>query len=394
MRLLPWLVGCALVLPATTLSAQPRRPAPPKIVKDPPPPPLVGLTELGTFRAEPGLIDETIVTHAGQLVALVSEAGAASIVELGLADAKVVRRIALPDLADAVRVIPVDDRWVVIHGAAAPYAAALVDATGKVLRRWPPAAAFSVRTDGGKPVLVTHTVSVKGKGKAAVTVHAVALVDLATGKPLRRRGKQLTVTAAGRDAKLDFKPAYFLDDMTVVVGTKGGMFRKADRIRSPDTWARYDLVSGAWLADAAITDPMELARRQPILAAHAGERQFVRMSDDLADLELWRDGEVATLELDELANYDPTSASWARRGDRLWVGLTVDPTNPAAVRRKKADPRYLDLFELDGNRATRKARLLRDQVGTAWGFAGDVLWVLERPLGVATGGVALTLYRL
>src|SRR6185369_5797677 len=95
--------------------------------------------------------------------------------------------------------------------------------------------------------------------------------DLATGKKLAKKGGKLLLGADHRDAKLDFRPVYFLDDMTVAVGVRGGHWVKKENQRSPDTWASYDLVTGAWVKDEPIRDPMELARRQPVLAAHPGE---------------------------------------------------------------------------------------------------------------------------
>ena len=77
---------------------------------------------------------------------------------------------------------------------------------------------------------------------------------------------------------------------------------------------------------------------------------------------------------------------------RLFV--VVDPVNPAAVARKKADPEYLDVFELDGSRAVRRARILAVKKKLTWGWAGDTLWVLEKNVGFARGGKALRLFHL
>ena len=95
-----------------------------------------------------------------------------------------------------------------------------------------------------------------------------------------------------------------------------------------------------------------------------------------------------------LATYDPASIHWSIRGDRVWFSLMVDPVNPAAVARQKADPEYLDLFEVDGSRAVRRARIFAPKKKLTWGWAGDTLWVLEKNVGFSRGGKSLRLFRL
>ena len=392
MRASSWIAALVVALAAGPGAAQPGKPAPPKIIKDPPPPPLVGLTRIGELRPGRGFVDDAVAVADGALIALVKDGVDVRATRVALTDARAAGEVAIGAAApEAYRVIPLGDRLLVIHGVAAPRAATLVDATGKAVRSWKPAEAIAVRTIGGKPTVVTHTVTTRGKA----TLHQVALYDLGTGKKLARKGAALTLGPDGRDAKLDFRPVYFGDDLTVAVGVRGGVWRKATNQRSPDTWATYDLITGTWTADAPIADPIGLARRQPVLAAHSGERVFARMADDLSALELWRDGAAVEVTLDQpLELYDPTSVQYAQRGGALWLSLTVDPTNPPAVRRQKVDPRYLDLFEVQGDRAVRRARLLVEAPGVRWGWADDVWWVLEKSPGIPRGGRALTMYRL
>lgn len=393
MRALSTLVVVVAALSAAPAAhAQPGKVPPPKVVKDPPPPPLVGLTKVGELRPARGYVDDAIIEVGGALVALVHDGADIRVTRVGLTDGAIAGELPIGATApEAARVVPVGDRLLVIRGVEAPWTATLLDAGGKAVRSWKPADAVAVRTLGGKPAVVTATITAKGKA----TVHAVAAFDLASGKKLPKLGKTLTLGPDGRDAKLDFRPVYFTDDHTVAVGVRGGVWRKAENQRSPDSWASYDLLTGGWLSDTPITDPMGMARAQPILAAHSGEKAFVRMAEDLSALELWQGGAPRALTLDQpLDIYDPTSVQYAARGDTLWLSLTVDPTNPPAVRRQKADPRYLDLFELQGDRAVRRARLLLGKTGVRWGWVGDVWWVLDKGATVGRGGPALTLYRL
>jgi len=374
--------------------AQPKQPAPPKIVKDPPPPALVGLTRAAELRPGRGFIDDAVTVVDGRLLVLARDgAGGIALRSLSATDGTEVAPVELTTVApEAVQVTPVGDRLFVVYGAEGPRPGVLLEATGQVVRVHKPATALAVRTIAGKPAVVAYTHDEQAK---AGELHQVQVFDLVSGKKIAKKGGKLVLGTDHRDAKLDFKPIYFVDDLTVAVGVRGGVWRKQENQRSPDTWAAYDLVSNRWVKDEAIADPMGLARRQPVLAAHPGERVFARIAEDLSEVEAWRDGVVTNLQLDQpLEVYDPLSVQYAMRGDRLWVSLTVDPTNAPAVKRQKADPRYLDLFEVDGDRAVRKARILVQKQGVRWGWAGETWWLLEKSAGFSRGGSALQLYRL
>lgn len=396
MRVRLWSSFVVAALAAAPLAAvaQPTRPA--KIVKDPPPPPIVGATVVGELRPTGGYIDDGIAAVDGGVMAVVRANGGAGVTAttIGSSDGAVRATVDLSKLAPgAARLAPMPDGGlIVIETTDRGERAVVLDRAGKKVRLHKGGTRVGVRTIGGKPVIVTYSVDPKAKGGEA---HAVALADARTGKKVGGKPARLVLAGADRrDARLDFRPIYFVDDMTIAVGVRGGVWRKAEDSRGPDTWAAYDLTSGKWVSDQAITDPMTLARRIPILEAH-DQRVFARMADDLTALELWRDGVPTELTLDQpMTVYDPLSIQFAQRGDAMWLSLVVDPTNQAAVRRQKTDPRYLDLFEVVGDRAVRRARFLVDKAAPRWGFTGDVLWVLERHPVLPRGGAALTLYRL
>jgi hypothetical protein len=110
----------------------------------------------------------------------------------------------------------------------------------------------------------------------------------------------------------------------------------------------------------------------------------------------WRGGKPQPLELDQaLSQYDPKSLQGVLLPDgTTWLALKVDPVNPDAVARKKADPEYLDLFRAgpDG-KAVRKARVLATGVRHTFGVFRDQLWLLERSNGFDRGGKSLTIYK-
>jgi hypothetical protein len=247
-----------------------------------------------------------------------------------------------------------------------------------------------IRPFSGQPAIITYT---RDPGYRKGLLHQVEAFDLAKGKKLGKKTGRIIVGKDTRDAKLDFKPHYFLDDMTVAVGTRGGVWRKKEDQRSPDTAAAWDLLTSTWLKDEPITDLMGRARTLEVMSANP-HRLFARMKEDNSTVEVWQDGVARAITIDQpLELYVAASLAYAVRGDKLWLSLQVDPVNAPAVKRKKADPEYLDLFEVDGDKAVRKARIFAPKKKLRWGWVGDTLWVMEKNVGFDRGSKLITLYK-
>jgi len=383
-------LACGLF--ASAASAQPQK-APPKITPAPPPPELVGLTQVAAVIPERGFVDDPIATDGTSTALVVTDGAGLVEARVYAADGVSHQKLDLAAVAPAPRRLYLTGgRLFVVTDEASGVGmtGALVDLTGKVLRKFPRATELSLRSLAGKDVVVAYDrTEVRG-----TTQHQVAIFDLATGKKVAKKGGKVVVGADGRADKLDLDVKYWLEDHTVVGGTKGGVWRKREDQRSPDTEAAYDLITGKWVRDQAIANLMIYARKLDVLAAHPGESVFVHVPAD-GGLELWRDGASAPLVLDQpLDVYDVSTLRLVRRGDRWWLAIAVDPVNPAAVARQKADPEYLDLFEIDGERATRRGRILTAKKKLAWGWSGDLLWVLEKNQGFPRGGKSLRFLKL
>ena len=182
--------------------------------------------------------------------------------------------------------------------------------------------------------------------------------------------------------------------MSRAYGIKGGEWNKKDDQRSPDVEATYDLVTGKFVELTKIENLFEQRKRyQQIADAGAGTLDFVRIGDK--GLEQWRAGKPHPLELDQpFASYEPKSLVTVMAGDGSgWFALKVDPVNPDAVARKKADAEYLDIFKLTSDgKAVRKARILATGVRHRFGIAGDKFWLLERNNGFERGGKSIAVY--
>lgn len=403
------LATCSFVLLAAAVAAaQPARKPPPgpakrpvpKIVKAPPPAPLFGLTELGAFAPARGFLDDVVTDDGTRLGVVVTDADQlVEIQVLGMADAGEIARVDVKPLLQAVRRFYLlgDKLFVVPRRPASetedtPLTPFLVGLDGQPVKgpKLRSATDIFVRPVAGQPAMIAYT---RDPGHRKGVLHRVEAFDLVKGKKLGKKTFSLVIGKDGRDAKLDFTPHYFLDDMTVAVGTRGGVWRKKEDQRSPDTHAAWSLLTGAWVKDEPITDLLGRARKLEVMTEHP-HRLFARMKEDNSTVEVWRDGVASEIELDQpLELYVAASLAYAVRGDKLWVSLQVDPVNPPAVARKKADPEYLDLFEVDGDRAVRKARIFAPKKKLRWGWVGDVLWVMEKNAGFDRGSKLITLYK-
>ena len=360
------------------------------------PAPLVGIHQEARIAPTRGFVDDPIAAAGARLAYVNTDAATFSeLVVYDVAHGAETLRTALPaDLGTPTALHLVGKDRVLVIGRAADETAraALIGGDGKVVRQFGPAHDVTLIERGRARRIALHQVTERPHG---ITRHQVELVDLATGRRVRR-ARAVDVDARGACKRLDFRIAYWTDGFTHAVGTKGGHYDPKEDQRTPDAAADLDVVRGKF-TQHAITNPMEHVRRLHIMTGRSGQPVFARMSDDLTGVELWRAGAPTALTLDQpVSQYDPTTlASAVDDQGRVWIGLQVDPVNAAAVARKKADPRYLNLYRVEGKRAVRRARLLApDKRTLRWGVAGDRWWVLERNIGYDRGGPVLTVYEL
>jgi hypothetical protein len=357
-----------------------------------------------------GFVDDAMAFHSagGRLVYVNSDA--AELCELEVVDlAQAGAALARIDVS-RLTTTPIDvqfagdgEHFLIVYrtGAAddAPRAAALIDATGKPTRRFGPASDIAVTRYGGSTAVVSYDErrDRTRKGEVRIT-HTVEALDAATGKRLGKT-TQLIADESGYVDPLGFRIQYWIDGYTRAVGVKDGTWDRKEDQRAPDQSATYDLPQRVFSRVVPIADPRGLIERTRIRAEHPNESSFVRVSDDLTGV-LWFDGdaEPRSIELAEpVHHYDPRSLVYHATPDGgMMLSLTLDPVNPDAVARKKADERWLDLYSLapGASKAARRARLLVGQRGVRW-IASPTTWaVLEQHIGFSRGGKALHLYRL
>jgi hypothetical protein len=369
-------------------SAQPKAPVPP----------LVGATETVKLVPPSGFVDDGVALDAQRLAYVASSTeGHAELHVLTFAP----RQEATFDLV-AITTHPtalqfVGNRVLVIGtGEEDKQVAGLVDAgasgkPGSVVYKIAPATNITVITRDGKPRLAVHRVTAVKDG----TRHDVEIVALENGKRIAAGSLELDANNANKTK--DLRINHWSDGFSRAFGLKGGEWDRKENQRTPDVEAAYDVVTGK-LEKTKIDDLFEQRKRFQTLADAGGKINFLRMTWDNGAIQLWHNGRAKQLELDQaITQYDPKSLQGEVEADgSAWFALAVDPVNPEAVARKKADPEYLDVFHAGSDgKAVRKARVfVPSNTHFRIGFAGDRFWLLERSPSFDRGGKSVAAYAI
>jgi hypothetical protein len=361
--------------------------------------PLVGATEVAKVKPAFGFIDDVVANDDKRVAYVVTDAGSHAEVHVLEGTQDTTADIsALTTHPTALRLFGAR-AFVAGMTADDQQLGALIELTAK--GKLPAGRAVF------KTPVVEHVAVIKRDGKLVAALddttdaktgvrHQVSLVALETGKRLAV-GKPFEVDAKNTNAQLELKVNHWADGMTHAFGLKGGEWDKKENQRTPDVEATYDLVTGKFIDKKPIGDLFEQRKRFAVLASVTDHVEFVRMTEDGKAVELWRAGKPTPVMLDQpITNYDAKSLQGVINADgSAWIALKIDPVNADAVARKKADPEYLDIFQVTPDaKATRKSRILATGVRHLFGVAGDNFWLLERSSGSDRGGKALTFYKL
>jgi hypothetical protein len=379
-------IALLLVASASVVGAQPKSAVPA----------LVGGHEVQKLTAPAGFIDDPIAVDDKRFAYVIADGAAkAELHVMTLADKTetVVDLAALTTHPIALELVG-PRAFVVGTTEAGTQIGALVDiaAKAKVVYKVGPATQVTLVKRDGKQRIAVHNAVVDDK----ITHHTVELDALETGKRIAS-GPAIDLDTNNTSKKLDLHVNHWADGFTRAFGIKGGEWDKKENQRSPDVEAAYDVITGKFSDKQPIGDLFEQRKRFQILADAGGTLDFVRMNWDNQSVLVWRGGKSKPLELDQpLSNYDPKSLQGVPEADgTTWFALKVDPTNPDAVARKKADPEYYDIFRAgpDG-KGIRKLRVLATGARHRFGVMKDQLWVMERSSGFDRGGKTLAIYKL
>jgi hypothetical protein len=287
---------------------------------------------------------------------------------------------------------------VVARAGEAAFTAQAWTAAGAAGPKLGPAQHVALATVAGKPAVVTYSKQERRGGAE----HVLVAYARDTLKPIARR--TLKEDAEGRVPHPTgaLKLLWWRDGFSSAAVLQAGGFDKERDMRRPDRFARLD----PWgakpevLEPSDITDVLGFAEVSMLHGRHGPDGLFVTVTEDRKALLLVDGLAMSPITLPRpLAIYDADQFAWQRvDGDdaRLWLSATVDPTNPEALARKKADRDDLTLFAVE--RATRALKKVLEVPGqnrpTAWRIGGDTMLLLRKSKGFGRGGVALEVWRL
>jgi hypothetical protein len=389
-------ITCLVLLSVSSVASAQPKPVVPQSV-----PSLVGVTEVAKLTASTGFVDD-VVASADQTFAYVTADNSTKtdlhLVTVGQPQEVVVDLRPFTLHPVALRLLG-PRAFVIAATEDGKFEAALVELTavsktkpaGTIVYKLPPATHMTIIMRDGKQRLAVHRATPLKTGVR----HEVDIVAIETGKRIAA-GRPFEVDTKDANAKLELRVNHWADGMTRAIGLKGGEWNKKADQRTPDVEATYDLVAARFVDQHPIEELFEQRKRYQTLADAHGELDFLRMAWDNSGVQVWHNGKLQAVTLDQpITNYDFKSLQGIVNADgSAWIVLKVDPVNPDAVARKKADPEYLDIFKSGSDgKAVRKARVLATGVRHRFGLAGDRFWLLERSSGFDRGGRNLALYQ-
>ena len=276
---------------------------------------------------------------------------------------------------------------------------ALGFATGKTMVRIGPTTDFARPPADGTPranllIGVDRKLGAKG-AEASYTVTPYAFPSLTpAGKPRSYR-----VDAAGQLAAPALRFVGFFDGYTRILGERAGAYDKSADVRKPSRKVVVDALGAKVLTEGEISDVPGWAVTNLLRRQHPGRSLFVELNQDGSGVDVvgaMGKQQPATLPVafrlydikSLLVEEDPTPG-------KVTFGLALDPLNPDAIKRQKADLPMLDVYRTDVETGTVT---LRGRVFTprpvTWRTRADKLVVLKRFKSFSRGGDELQIFPL
>ncbi len=390
--------ACSFVSAALALAA-----ASPALAKDPKP-----LEPLQALKPAEGYFDEAFALEpGGNRLYLVRTDGAtfAKLEVVELETGKTTSSFDLPkNQAGQVgieRLEPLADGKgvVVIAHEGTPEAplltATLVDGAGKAGPKIGPAHAFGRPSAAPADVLVAFDRKL-GPRESDVT-YTVTPYHLET---LTAAGKPRSYKTTGGELKAPpFRLLDFEDGYTRAIGERPRAYVKKDDVREPARMATLDTLTGKIVQEAEIGDVLAWAQAATLRARHPGHAVFAELNPDESGVDVVNAmGKRQPVELGVAFRLYDSKSLIDQEGPEagaLYFGVSVDPVNPDAVKRQKADLPMLDVYEL---KASTDAAALRARVFTprkvSWRAGYGKLVVLKRFKSFTRGGDELDVYKL
>ncbi|HET6283904.1 MAG TPA: hypothetical protein VFH73_23315 [Polyangia bacterium] len=271
--------------------------------------------------------------------------------------------------------------------------AALLDATGRVTAKTPSATAFG-RSESLVVAMDKKGVARFGTGsEVTYTISAFRLPGLApVGKP-----HVFKVGPEGDIKGTDIKFISFHDGYAKILGQRAGSYDKQKDFRRPSRMVVLDALTGKVASENEIEDVYAWALASKLRGEKVNRTTFVQLNQeqngfDVVD-SLGRKQPLSLAVPFRLYDHRTLNDQEGPEKGAYYVAVAIDPVNPDAVARQKADLPMLDLYAVDVAKrsSTHRTRILLPRAVT-WKAGYGKLVVLKRFKSFARGGDALDVY--
>jgi hypothetical protein len=272
--------------------------------------------------------------------------------------------------------------------------ATLIDAAGKVGAKVGPAQDFGRPTTAPSLLVAFDRKPGAHAGDATYTITPYRLETLAPeGKP------RVYKTVGGELKTPPFRLLDFVDGYGQAVGERPRAYDKKSDVRQPPRMATLDTLTGKTGDEAEIADVLAWAQATNLRSRHPGRSVFAELNPDKPGVDVVNAmGQKQAVELAvPFATYEPKSLrdQQGPEAEAFYFTMAVDPVNPEAVKRQKADLPMLDVY---GRLSTHELPVMRGRIfmprEVTWRAGYGKVVVLKRFKSFTRGGDELDVYRL
>ena len=356
-----------------------------------------------TLKPPEGYFDEAFaIEPGGARLYLVRTDGAtfAKLEVVDLATGKATSSFDLPKAQTTVeRLEPLGDGKgvVVISREGTPEApvvvASLIDAAGKAGAKVGPAHAFGRPNAHPDLLLAFDRRAGSHENDVTYTITPYKLDTLApVGKP------RVYKAVAGELKTPPFRVLDFVDGYAHAVGEQPRAYVKKNDVREPPRMATLDTLTGKISDETEISDVLAWAQAGKLRARHPGQAIFAELNPDDSGVDVVDAmGKKQPVELAvPFGLYDAKSL-----GDQegpepgaFYFAIAVDPLNPDAIKRQKADLPMLDLYGARGAGAPELRGRIFTPRNVTWRAGYGKAVVLKRFKSFTRGGDELEVFKL
>jgi hypothetical protein len=265
-----------------------------------------------------------------------------------------------------------------------------------------PVTDFGTVVRNGTKYLVAWDRKTLPSGQTTYTIAQHKLEGLAkVGKP-----RALTINKDGTLTEPPLKVVTWQDGYSQIVGEKPVVYDKKKDVRQPGKSAVYDVLAGAFVSEADISDVLgwtvasQMRRtrlNRTLLPVITDEQDAIQIIDAVGrrtPLNLGAGAKVQNYERKSLLEQEDA----ANRA--VYFSLSLDALNPDALGRQKADKPYLDLYRVqvpaDGKtpETSRVLRVALDDRPVTWVVGGRWVALLRKHKAFSRGGNEIEAHEL